>query len=64
MVHVRFRTLHEGCHKRAEILRVVEIYRLNRRGAEEVFDDPCVFILASFIPDLLESFGEIIVVYN
>jgi hypothetical protein len=63
-VHVRFRTLHEGCHKRAEILGLVKIYRLNGRGAEEVFDDPCIVILASFIPDLLESFGEIMVVCN
>ena len=64
-VHVRFRTLYEGCHKRAEILGlVVEIYRLNGRGTEEVFNDPCVFIPASFIPDLLESFGEIMIICN
>jgi hypothetical protein len=35
--YVRFRTFHEGCHKRAEIMALVKIYRLKGRDSEEFF---------------------------
>ena len=61
-VHVGFRALPESCHERAEILVPVEIHGIKGGSAEEDLDDLCVLILASFVPDLLESFSEIMVV--
>jgi hypothetical protein len=54
--------LPESCHERAEILVPVEIHGIKGGGAEEDLDDLCVLILASFVPDLLESFSEILVI--
>jgi hypothetical protein len=42
----------------------VEIHGIKGGGAEEDLEDPCVLILASFVPDLLESFSEIMVICN
>jgi hypothetical protein len=41
---------------------LVEIYGIKGGDSVECIGDPRVFIFASFIPDLLESFGEILVV--
>lgn len=62
MVHVGFRALPESCQERAEILAPVEIHGIKGGGAKEDLKDPYALILASFVPDLLESFSEIIVV--
>jgi hypothetical protein len=55
--------LPESCHERAEILvPAAEIHGIKGVGTEEDFEDPCVLILASVVPDLLESFGERMVI--
>jgi len=59
VIYVGFRALPESCHERAEILVPVEIHGIKGGSAEEELEDPCVLILASFDPDLLESFNEI-----
>ena len=40
----------------------VEIHGIKGGGVEEDLEDPCVLILASFVPDPLEGFSEIMVV--
>jgi hypothetical protein len=62
-VHVRLCALQESSEELAEVSVLVGIDgRLNRRDAEEIYQDFGVFILAAFITDLLESFGKIVVV--
>jgi hypothetical protein len=41
---------------------MVEIYSIKGRDSEERSNDLRVFILAPFVTDLMESFGEVMVV--
>ena len=42
----------------------VKIHGVKGRGVKEDLKDLYIFILISFIPDLLKSFNKIIVIYN
>jgi hypothetical protein len=51
--------LPESCYEWAEIFVLGEMHGIKGGAVGEGLEDPCILILASFIPDPLEGFSEI-----